>query len=146
MPPWLPEPGYGEFANERRLNPDQINLIEQWVSEGSGEGEPRDLPDLPKWTEEWHLGSPDLVLQLPEAYALGPEGNDLYRNFVIPIPVNDRRYVQAVEFRPGNKSIHHVRILIDETDQSRRLDGQDTEPGFKGMSTPAKFPPGHMLT
>src|SRR5207247_1098403 len=27
-----------------------------------------------------------------------------------------------------------------------RLDEQDPEPGFAGMSTPAKFPAGHMLT
>ena len=146
MPPWLPEAGYGEFANERRLSTDEIKLIEQWIEEGAVEGDPADLPELPKWTEEWQLGKPDLVLQLPQPYMLGPEGHDVYRNFVIPIPVNERRYVQAVEFRPGNKSVHHVRILIDQTDQSRRLDEQDTEPGFKGMSTPAKFPSGHMLT
>src|SRR5437773_2687611 len=28
MPPWLPERGYGTFANDRRLSPDQIDLIE----------------------------------------------------------------------------------------------------------------------
>ena len=119
MPPWLPEPGYGGFANERRLSADEIKLIGQWISEGTVEGDPADLPKLPAWTEEWHLGNPDLVLQLPQSYTLGPEGKDVHRNFVIPIPVDERRYVQAVEFRPGNKSVHHVRILIDQTDQSR---------------------------
>ena len=27
MPPWLPEPGHGEFAGERRLRDDQLALI-----------------------------------------------------------------------------------------------------------------------
>src|SRR4051794_17193552 len=31
MPPWLPEPGYGEFQEQRRLTDAQIDLFEQWV-------------------------------------------------------------------------------------------------------------------
>src|SRR5689334_6629432 len=29
MPPWKPEPGYGHFANERRLTDAQITLIKE---------------------------------------------------------------------------------------------------------------------
>ena len=29
MPPWLPEPGHGEFAEERRLTDQQIDLIQR---------------------------------------------------------------------------------------------------------------------
>jgi mono/diheme cytochrome c family protein len=146
MPPWLPEPGYGDFIGERRLSAAQIEIIRQWVEEGASEGAVADLPPAPSWPDDWHLGQPDLVLQMSPPYALAPEGPDVYRNFVIPIPVSATRYVQAVEFRPGNNSVHHVRIMIDQSGQSRRLDDQDPEPGFGGMSTPAKFPPGHFLT
>ena len=83
---------------------------------------------------------------MPQPYALAAEGRDLYRNFVMAAPVKETRFVRALEFHPNNKSVHHVRILLDSTRQSRRLDGQDAEPGFAGMSVPAKFPPGHMLT
>ena len=31
MPPWKPEPGFGDFANVRRLSDDQIALIQEWV-------------------------------------------------------------------------------------------------------------------
>src|SRR3954465_14296957 len=31
MPPWLPEPGHGSFAEERRLTEPEIDLIQQWV-------------------------------------------------------------------------------------------------------------------
>src|SRR5690348_14144054 len=34
MPPWLPEPGYGDFQDERRLSDEQIRLIEEWVRLG----------------------------------------------------------------------------------------------------------------
>jgi len=146
MPPWLPESGYGDFLDERRLTAGQIETIQRWFSDGALEGDSSDLPQLPGFAEGWQLGEPDLVVQLPQPYTLAGEGRDIYRNFVIPAPVNETRYVRAIEFRPGNRSVHHVRILIDSSGQSRRLDEQDPEPGFDGMRPPAGFPPGHMLT
>jgi Flp pilus assembly protein TadD len=146
MPPWLPEPGYGEFVDERGLSSKEIGLIQAWVAQGSIEGNPGDLPSPPKFREGWQLGEPDLVVQMPQAYQLAGEGKDLYRNFVIPMQTGQTRFVQALEFHPNNKSVHHVRILLDPTQQSRRLEGQDGQPGFGGMNVPAKFPPGHMLT
>src|SRR6185436_4681263 len=86
MPPWLPEHGYSEFANERRLSSEQIERIQQWVDQGMAEGRAEDLPALPEWSEEWQLGQPDLVIQLPESYELPAEGKDVYRNLVVPIP------------------------------------------------------------
>src|SRR5580704_16884399 len=40
MPPWLPEPGHGDFAGERRLSGEQIARIADWVAAGSPEGPP----------------------------------------------------------------------------------------------------------
>jgi Tfp pilus assembly protein PilF len=148
MPPWPPEPGYGEFVGERRLTEDVLGLIQQWVDEGSPEGALADLPQQPAWIDGWQLGKPDLLVQLPQPYTLPATGQDVYRNFVIPIPVKDRRYVQAVELRPGNRSAHHAFLLFDRTRQSRRLDEQDAEPGFPGMSQPvtATAPPSQFLS
>src|SRR5262245_39668064 len=59
MPPWLPEPGYGEFADARRLSDEQIGTIRQWVEQGMIEGDKSDLPPAPSFNEEWQLGKPD---------------------------------------------------------------------------------------
>ena len=67
-------------------------------------------------------------------------------NFVVPLPVASNRFVQAFEFRPGSQAVHHVRLLLDRSGQCARLDEQDPQPGFNGMSVPARFPPGHFLT
>src|SRR3954467_8465209 len=40
MPPWLPQAGYGDFSDERRLNREQIQAIEEWAREGAREGSP----------------------------------------------------------------------------------------------------------
>jgi mono/diheme cytochrome c family protein len=38
MPPWKAEPGYGDFAGERRLSDAQIALIRDWAKAGAPEG------------------------------------------------------------------------------------------------------------
>jgi Tfp pilus assembly protein PilF len=147
MPPWLPEPGYGHFKEERRLSEAELMLLQDWVKQGSLEGDPADLPQRPQWNSGWRLGKPDLVVQLP-AYTLEAEGSDLYRNFVAPIPVERMRFVKAVEFRPGNsRAVHHAFINIDETRESRRLAAKQVPPGFDGMEVPqsAVMPGGHLL-
>src|SRR5437762_10129137 len=68
MPPWLPETGYGDFAGERRLTSQQLRLLAEWVKGGSVEGDPRDLPPAPHFTEGWQIGPPDLVVQMPKPY------------------------------------------------------------------------------
>jgi tetratricopeptide (TPR) repeat protein len=140
MPPWLPEPGFGEFVGERRLTADQIGMLQQWAAEGAVEGNASDLPAPPQWTEDWQLGRPDLVVTMTTPYSLPSEGRDVYRNFVIPIPTTAKRYVSAVEFRPGNwKAVHHAFLRFDRTKQARLLDEQDPEPGFDGMEIPANI-------
>ncbi|HUR47664.1 MAG TPA: tetratricopeptide repeat protein [Candidatus Saccharimonadales bacterium] len=148
MPPWLPESKPGEFLHERSLTVEQIGLIQQWFADGMPEGNPAELPLMPQWNEDWQLGKPDLVVRLPKAYLLPADGKDVYRNLVIPIPLEQRRYVQAVEFRPSSRSVHHAFIRLDRTSNSRRLDAQDPEPGFPGMDSPktVESPGGQFLS
>jgi len=134
MPPWLPEPGYGEFVGDRRLPDEQITLIARWVEQGAAEGLPADLTPAPKFNEGWQLGTPDVVVKMDRPYTLRAGGTDVFRNFVLPIPASATRYVRALEMLPGNKKIvHHSNILIDRSGTSRRQEGKDGEPGFGGM-------------
>src|ERR1051326_1589499 len=86
MPPWLPEHGYGDFRDERRLTTAQIEAIQKWFADGAPEGEPADRPALPQFAEGWQLGEPDLVVQMPQPYTLSAEGRAIYPNFVLPPP------------------------------------------------------------
>jgi len=146
MPPWLPAPGHGQFMDSRGISDAELQLFQLWLGGGALEGNAVDLPRAPTFPEGWQLGKPDLVVRMPEPYELGPEGPDVYRNFVVPLPMTSGRFVQAFEFRPGNPSVHHVRILLDHTGQCRQLGAQDSQPGFSGMKVPARFPPGHLLS
>jgi tetratricopeptide (TPR) repeat protein len=134
MPPWPPEPGYGDLAGERRLGEDQISLLQRWVREGAPEGPPAEAPVPPRFSEGWQLGPPDLVVEMRETYTVPAEGGDVFRNFVLPVPGKGAHYVRALELRPGDKKVvHHANVLVDTTGSARRRDARDPGVGFAGM-------------
>lgn len=133
MPPWKPEPGYGEFADERRLTGEEIATLQRWLDGGAVEGDAALLPALPDWSGQWVLGEPDLVLQTP-TFTLRAGGDDVYRNFVLPVGTSGIRHIRAWQFLPGNAGVvHHSTMQFDPTGASRRLDAQDPEPGYEGL-------------
>ena len=134
MPPWLPEPGYGRFAGERRLSDAQIAMLVQWVDEGTVEGDPADLPPAPQFSDGWQLGEPDLVVTMPQPYTLRASGPDVFRYFAAPIPIKGTRYVRAFKFRVDNAPVlHHASVRVDPKSTSSRLDEEETEPGFSDL-------------
>ncbi len=148
MPPWKPEPGYGEFEGARRMADAEIASIVRWADAGAVEGDSAlTSPVVPEFPGGWALGPPDLVLTMPEAFELPAGGMDVFRLFVLPVPLAEGRYVRAVEFQPGNpRVVHHVTMRLDRSGQSRRLDDQSPGPG-SGALTPfsASGPDGQLL-
>ncbi|MEI9972195.1 MAG: tetratricopeptide repeat protein [Ignavibacteriota bacterium] len=149
MPPWLPEHGYGDFADERRLTADEIATIANWVKDGAPEGPPGETPTPPHFDSDWQLGKPDLVIEAPAAFALPASGPDVYWNFVFVPALTARRWVRAIEIRPGDRRlVHHANLLVDRMQSAV---AQEVAPGkgFPGMdlalmSSPFD-PDGHLL-
>jgi tetratricopeptide (TPR) repeat protein len=134
MPPWLPEHDSSSFVGERRLTDAQIKLIQEWVDQGAPEGSLADRPPMPVWPKGWQLGQPDLIVTIPQPYELRPGSSDVFRNFVVPVPLTSNRYVRGIEFQTDNpKILHHASVGVDRTRFSRRLDRGDTEAGFAAM-------------
>ncbi len=133
MPPWLPEPGYGDFADERRLSREQIALIAKWVA-GMPEGDASTAPQPPAYSETWQYGTPDLILTVEHPFALAASGTDVFRNFVLPYPLKQTHYIRAMEIRPGApRIVHHANILIDRTASVRRAHPAEWKEGVPGM-------------
>jgi tetratricopeptide (TPR) repeat protein len=147
MPPWKPEPGYGDqFIAGRGLTLDEITTIGRWAATGALQGDRAELPTPPDWSDGWRLGTPDLVIRMPEPYDVPADGVDVFRTFVFPIPIQAVRYVKAIEFMPGSRAVHHANMRFDETPASRLLDESDPAPGYDGLTAPsAHFPDGYFF-
>lgn len=134
MPPWHPKPGYGAFRNDPRLSDEQIKTLRAWVEGGMVEGPADRLPPLPAFATGWQLGEPDVVVSTSGAYEVPASGRDIYRNFAIPLALPEDKWITAIEVRPSARAVlHHTLVFLDESGESRALEGKDGKPGFGGM-------------
>lgn len=137
MPPWRPEPNFGDFEGVRRLTQAEIDTIQAWVNAGAPRGDPAARPKPPPFAEGWHLGTPDLVVKMPEPFTIPAHGHDVYQCFVLPLNLPEDREVSAIEFRPGNrKAVHHSIVFVDTRGVGRWKDGGDQEPGYRCFGGP----------
>lgn len=135
MPPWKAVEGFGEFRDENRLSATEMEAIAAWVKSGAPRGDSAAEPVPPKFTSEWRLGHPDLILQPGKQFKIGPEGADVYRNFVIPTSYKETRWVTAMDVKPGNpKIVHHVIAFLDEHGRATEIAGK-TSDGQEGYSS-----------
>jgi tetratricopeptide (TPR) repeat protein len=68
--------------------------------------------------------------------------------FVIPVPINEARYVQRIELgaAPDNR-VYHADIRLDHTSRSRQLDMIDPDPGYDGrLARTAEYPDGQFVS
>lgn len=130
MPPWSPDPAYGEFTNDHRLAQKDVDTIAAWVDQGAKEGNARDLPKMPEFVRGgWEIGKPDVVLQMAEEHIVKPDDPDNYINYFIPTNFKEDVWVQAAEVHPGNRRVVHHVIAFIQTPQmmAKRLEDAKTK-------------------
>lgn len=143
MPPWIPAPADHKFVDERWLSNRELELLNNWVDNGSAEGVAEDLPPTPKFVDGWRLGKPDLIVKTPKPFHVPADGPDLFQNFVIPLEIQEDKLVAAIEFHPGNKRVaHHSVLFLDSSGAARKLDRATPEPGYSNFGGPGFLPSG----
>jgi mono/diheme cytochrome c family protein len=141
MPPWKAELQEHRFLEERRLSDAEIATLARWADTGAKEGDPKDLPPMPKFTEGWQLGQPDMVVKMRQPFTVPATGRDIYQWFTLPLNLTGDKTVAAVEFRPGNRRVvHHVLMYLDNTGAGRQKDPEGK--GWLGFGGPGFLPSG----
>lgn len=129
MPPWMPDPTYRHFKDERYLTQTEIAAIASWASNGTPEGNPANAPAVPVFPSGSQLPQVDKTLTLP-SYTV-TSNIDEYRSFSIPAGVSVNTYINSIDYIPGNDAIvHHIVIYSDPNGLSQLQDAQDPGPGF----------------
>ena len=120
MPPWHATQERGTFLNDRRLSAADRETLIRWVDGGAPKGDPKDLPLIPSFSTAWEIGTPDIVLSMSKEYEVPASGTVPYQYFEIPTNFTEDKWVQAIEVRPGARSVvHHVLVFSRESGAAR---------------------------
>ncbi len=148
MPPWLPAPGKGDFAGERRLSDAELTALREWVGAGAAgpaETSPGEAGAAAPEPSEWPLGKPDAVLTLPEPVTVPGKGADVFTNLVVPYTGDQTRSLRAIQIRPSDpQAVRGVLLSIDESGRLRQSDGW--RQGIVGMEPPEDITAGRVRT
>src|SRR5262249_28197461 len=140
MPPWHADPHFGEFNNNRSLSQQEIDTILAWVDGGAVEGNPKDLPAAPTFTDGWKISKPDGGIQIPGEYTY-KTGSDENQYFYGAPPFQEDKYVVMAEARPTNRKITHHIIAFIIPPGSANMAKMNTEQRFKAMESVLKNSP-----
>ena len=69
----------------------------------------------------WNIGTPDKVVEMPEPYNVPATGTIEYTYIILPTRFTEDTWVQALEIRPGNRSLMHHAVLYERTPDSKWL-------------------------
>jgi len=124
MPPWDADQRHrGVFLNERSLTDDQIEILTRWVAQGAVAGEADDAQPARIFENQdgWMIGTPNLIVPMPEPFRVGDDVRDLYTAFYVDLDEEQLpgdRWITAFQCKPGTNIIHHfnVHLLAPDAD------------------------------
>lgn len=142
MPPWHIEKNVGiqKFKDDISLTDEEIATIAAWVDGGAPRGNPANMPPPRKFEDldQWVIGTPDLIVALPQAWVVPAEGPDVWIDFRVPTGLTENRYVKAMQTRPGPgalRVIHHVTTTVtQQVDDDEKLLGNDSDSEEQSLS------------
>jgi hypothetical protein len=133
MPPWYIDKTVGvrHFKNDVSLTDQEIATITKWVDTGAPKGDPKDMPAPRKFddSDQWRMGEPDLVVQLPKDQIVAAKGSDRWIDVLVDPGLTDDRYIRGIEVKPikGFRVVHHVTTSMKNEDDAD--DGGDNVQG-----------------
>ena len=140
MPPWSPDPACNDYEDARSLTLAQEETLLAYLGGEMPEGDPADAP--PADDQPVRVLEPDVVLEMPEAYAPSSAVEDDYRCFLVPWPedLSEPRFVTGFEIHPGERRIaHHVIVYaVDSANLGAYVarDAADPGPGYTCFGGP----------
>lgn len=150
MPPWYMERNIGiqSFKNDPSLSEEEIAKIARWADSGAPLGNPADMPPPRTWEDAgtWTIGTPDLIVRLPEITVKANTPDWWGEIPRVQIPLTEDRYVTAVEVKEfndvpdagsgrqtvGGRYVFHHLIYSTRSSPERREPGSDPDPEATG--------------
>lgn len=142
MPPWtaqVPADGeqeVGHLLDDLTLSDEELRAFRDWYEGGMTKGDPNLAPTSIEWppSNDWKIGTPDLVLTMPEPFEIPISRWEGYRYYYLDTGFSHERFVRAVELKPGNKNVvHHMGALLGPA-PDKPLQGTEAMIHFYGLT------------
>lgn len=134
MPPWYIDKNVGihNFKNDVSLTDQEIATLVKWADNGAVKGNIADMPPPRKFedNDQWHMGQPDLIVQLPKDMFVPAAGADRWVDVLVDAGVTEDRYIRGIEIRTikGFRAVHHVTTSMKHEDDAD--DGDNVQGAF----------------
>ena len=141
MPPWFAADSEDKhsslWANDRSLTEsDRADLL-AWLGSDKLEGDPADAPQKRHFVEGWTIGTPDLVVQIPEPIKVKATGTMPYQFVTAQTTLDEDKWVQGYEIVPTDRSVvHHVIVNVHEKGAGRIRDREEGIGGYWAAYVP----------
>lgn len=113
MPPWGLDPEVGEWSNDPTFTEEERSTLYAWMDSGMAKGDPNDMPKPLEFHEDWSIGKPDMIFEMPEEIVIPADGVMPYQYHVTEMKTEEDLYVQALEVLPGNRRVvHHIIVFL----------------------------------
>jgi len=100
------------FKNDRSLPDADKDAFLAWIADGLTEGDKADAPLARTFPDEWAIGKPDLVVQIPEAIKIKATGVMDYQIVTVETGLEEDKWVVAAEVLPTDRAVvHHVLVF-----------------------------------
>jgi hypothetical protein len=122
-------PSLGSFdsfvrAAHRDVPARDLDVILDWATGGTPEGDPAKSPTPVTLQNAWTHGQPHLALRPAAEYQMPADTMDATQEFVLPITLADERTVNAIDVLPGTPAIvRDVELLVRSANAGERSVG-----------------------
>lgn len=136
MPPWKAGKADVEYLHDRRMSSEDIKKVTAWIHDGMPLGDTAKVPAEPEYATGWKLGTPDVIIEMKEAFEVPADGPDIYRNFAIEFPTEfegKQVWIRGLDFKPSNPAVvHHALFFSAPADLLKGKKSDDGKPGMPG--------------
>ncbi len=106
MPPWYMEKNIGiqKYKDDPSLSDLEVAKVAKWADTGAPRGNPADMPPARTYVDDsvWRIGTPDLIVKMQDITVKGNAPDWWGEIESVPIPMDEDRYVLAVEVKEVN--------------------------------------------
>ncbi len=141
MPPWFAAPvAEGKdnpWANDCSLSArDKTDLLAWLESANRPLGDPADAPAPLVFEDEWTIGKPDLIVQLPRPVSIKADGYMPYQFLTAQTTLAEDQWVSGYEIIPTDRTVVHHVIVNVHTKGGKVRDRDEGSSGYWAAYVP----------